>query len=41
LKSPRNSTGIDMTNLHRSSLMKQSQTDLMVWNDPARGIMMP
>jgi hypothetical protein len=28
LKSPRNDTGMDMTNLHRSPPMNQSETDL-------------
>src|SRR5450756_2624603 len=33
LKSPRNDTGIDMTNLHRSSPMNQSKTDLGIVNE--------
>src|SRR6202795_3373985 len=33
LKSPRNATGIDMTNLHRSPPMNQSKTDLGIVNE--------
>src|ERR1039457_1114075 len=33
LKSPRNDTGIDMTNLHRSPPMNQSETDLGIVNE--------
>jgi hypothetical protein len=33
LKSPRNATGIDMTNLHRSSPVNQSKTDLGIVNE--------
>src|SRR5450631_3101709 len=33
LKSPRNATGIDMTNLHRSPPMNQSKTDLGTVNE--------
>src|ERR1700730_19415972 len=33
LKSPRNDTGIDMTNLHRSPPMNQSETDLGIINE--------
>src|SRR6204780_2875684 len=33
LKSPRNATGIDMTNLHRSPPMIQSKTDLGIVNE--------
>src|SRR5271154_4317532 len=32
-KSPRNDTGIDMTNLHRSPPMNQSETDLGIVNE--------
>jgi hypothetical protein len=41
LKSPRNATGIDMTNLHRSPPMNQSKTDLGIVNEsqlPRHGI---
>src|SRR5450631_65416 len=33
LKSPRNDTGMDMTNLHRSPPMNQSKTDLGIVNE--------
>src|SRR5664279_813154 len=33
LKSPRNATGIAMTNLHRSPPMNQSETDLGIVNE--------
>src|SRR5258705_7213669 len=33
LKSPRNATGIAMTNLHRSPPMNQSETDLGIANE--------
>jgi hypothetical protein len=33
LKSPRNDTGIAMTNLHRSPPMNQSNTDLGIVNE--------
>src|ERR1700733_15579335 len=33
LKSPRNDTGIAMTNLHRSPPMNQSKTDLGILNE--------
>jgi hypothetical protein len=33
LKSPRNDTGIAMTNLHRSPPMNQSKTDLGIVNE--------
>src|SRR5476649_2595893 len=33
LKSPRNATGIDMTNLHWSPPMNQSKTDLEIVNE--------
>src|ERR1700678_3541893 len=33
LKSPRNDTGIAMTNLHRSPPMNQSKTDLRIVNE--------
>jgi hypothetical protein len=33
LKSPRNDIGIDMTNLHRSPPMNQSETDLGIVNE--------
>src|SRR5664279_5477750 len=33
LKSPRNATGIAMTNLHRSPPMNQSKTDLGIVNE--------
>jgi hypothetical protein len=33
LKSPRNDTGIAMTNLHRSPPMNQSETDLGIVNE--------
>jgi hypothetical protein len=33
LKSPRNDTGMDMTNLHRSPPMNQSETDLGIVNE--------
>jgi hypothetical protein len=33
LKSPRNATGIDMTNLHWSPPMNQSKTDLGIVNE--------
>src|SRR5471030_2150334 len=33
LKSPRNDTGIAMTNLHRSPPMNQSETDLEIVNE--------
>src|SRR5664279_3074518 len=33
LKSPRNDTGIDMTNLHRSPPVNQSETDLGIVNE--------
>src|SRR5450631_3907529 len=33
LKSPRNDTGIDMTNLHRSPPVNRSETDLGIVNE--------
>jgi hypothetical protein len=33
VKSPRNDTGMDMTNLHRSPPMNQSKTDLGIVNE--------